>query len=114
MNTYLVTGAAGFIGSILAKRLLCEGNIVVTIDNLSTGKEENLPKGIIFIKGNTYDKDIINQLEDYDFDAIFHIAGQSSGEVSFEKTIYDLETNTASTLLLLEEVLKIGLEILYM
>ena len=37
MGTYLVTGAAGFIGAALAKRLVLDGNKVVTIDNLSTG-----------------------------------------------------------------------------
>ncbi len=36
------------------------------------------------------------------FDAIIHIAGQSSGEVSFENPIYDLQSNVQSTLLLLE------------
>ena len=102
MSNYLVTGAAGFIGSVLAKKLIDEGNFVVTIDNLTTGKKENIPDGCKFIYGNTFDKEIINQLKNYNFDAIFHIAGQSSGEVSFDNPVYDLETNTASTLLLLE------------
>lgn len=102
MSNYLVTGAAGFIGSILAKKLIDAGNNVVTIDNLSTGKKENIPSGCKFIYGNTFDKEVINQLNNYKFDAIFHIAGQSSGEVSFDNPVYDLETNAASTLLLLE------------
>ena len=46
-------------------------------------------------------------LLDYKFDAIFHIAGQSSGEISFEDPVYDLQTNTQSTLLLLKLALKI-------
>lgn len=110
MSKYLVTGAAGFIGSVLAKRLIKEGHQVVTVDNLSTGKRENVPEGCEFIYGNTYDKEIINKLYDYDFDAIFHIAGQSSGEVSFDNPVYDLETNTASTLLLLEMAKKKGIK----
>ena len=40
MARYLVTGAAGFIGSALSRRLIKEGNEVVTIDNLSTGFEK--------------------------------------------------------------------------
>ncbi|MBR6071680.1 MAG: NAD-dependent epimerase/dehydratase family protein [Acholeplasmatales bacterium] len=110
MANYLVTGAAGFIGSALAKDLILKGNTVVTIDNLSTGKESNIPTGCKFIKGNTYDKDIISKLDDYSFDAVFHIAGQSSGEISFENPIYDLSTNTASTLLLLEYCKKHGVK----
>ena len=98
-RTYLVTGAAGFIGAALAKRLIKQGNKVVTIDNLSTGFIESIPEGVIFIEGNCQDESIINQLFSYKFDAIFHIAGQSSGEISFEDPVYDLQTNTQSTLL---------------
>ena len=100
MKTFLVTGAAGFIGAALAKRLVEEGNKVVTIDNLSTGFEENIPEGVEFIKGDCQDKNIITRLNNYQFDAIFHIAGQSSGEISFDDPVYDLQTNTQSTLLL--------------
>lgn len=105
-RTYLVTGAAGFIGAALAKRLIKQGNKVVTIDNLSTGFIESIPEGVIFIEGNCQDESIINQLFSYKFDAIFHIAGQSSGEISFEDPVYDLQTNTQSTLLLLKYALE--------
>ena len=43
--TWLVTGAAGFIGSHLAEALLKLGQEVVALDNLSTGKRSNLPRG---------------------------------------------------------------------
>lgn len=102
MKTYLVTGAAGFIGAAVSQKLLDIGNSVITIDNLSTGKEDVIPNGCEFINGNVYDADIIKKLEQYKFDAIIHIAGQSSGEVSFENPVYDLQTNTQSTLMLLD------------
>jgi UDP-glucose 4-epimerase len=70
MKTILVTDAAGFIGSAVAKWLISNGNNVVTIDNLSTGKESVIPKGCIFIKGNDYDEKIIEQLYNYKFDSI--------------------------------------------
>lgn len=108
MKNYLVTGAAGFIGAALAKRLVDNGNDVVTIDNLSTGFEENIPESVEFYKGNCQDYDIIKQLEKYSFDTIFHIAGQSSGEISFDDPVYDLQTNAQSTLLLLNLALKTG------
>ena len=106
VKTYLVTGAAGFIGAALAKQFIEQGSKVVTIDNLSTGFRESIPEGVIFIEGNCQDKSIINQLNSYQFDAIFHIAGQSSGEISFEDPVYDLQTNAQSTLLLLKYALK--------
>tara|TARA_A100001011_G_scaffold229520_1_gene237627 strand:+ start:162 stop:1076 length:915 start_codon:yes stop_codon:yes gene_type:complete len=108
MKKYLVTGAAGFVGSALAKKLLKYDNKVVTIDNLSTGNIKNIPEGVEFIEGNVQDRKIISSLENYKFDCIFHIAGQSSGEISFEDPIYDLQTNTQSTLLLIELAKKIN------
>jgi UDP-glucose 4-epimerase len=108
MSTILVTGAAGFIGAAVAKRLLEEGYEVVTIDNLSSGFKGSIPKGVEFYRGNCQDKRIIDQLDKYSFEAIFHIAGQSSGEISFDDPVYDLQTNAQSTLLLLKLALKTG------
>ncbi len=106
--TYLVTGAAGFIGAALAKRLLDEGNRVVTIDNLSTGIKGNIPAGCEFIFGNTYDPDILKQLDAYKFDAIFHIAGQSGGVTCWDDPLYDMNSNITSTLLLLDYAKRSG------
>lgn len=103
---FLVTGAAGFVGSAVARKLVNMGSKVVTIDNLSTGKEENIPENVEFIKGSVGDIKTIDKLDNRYFDGIFHIAGQSSGEVSFENPTYDLESNTKSTLLLLQYAYK--------
>lgn len=108
MPNYLVTGAAGFIGAAVAQRLLNQGCHVVTVDNLSTGFSENIPRDATFIEGNCQDHKIIASLETFNFDAIFHLAGQSSGEVSFDDPVYDLQTNTQSVLLLLKLALKKG------
>lgn len=105
---YLVTGAAGFIGAAVAERLIKEGHEVTTIDNLFTGYREHVPEKCEFIEGSTADKDIIKSLENRQFDAILHIAGQSSGEVSFEDPVYDLQTNAQSTVMLLNLAKKIG------
>ena len=107
-DCYLVTGAAGFIGSQIAAALLQQGCEVVTIDNLSTGKRENVPDGCVFIEGDVFDRNIIDGLDRYRFDGIIHIAGQSSGEVSFDDPVYDLQTNAQSTLMLLDYAKKTG------
>ena len=108
MGIYLVTGAAGFIGSAVAVKLLDLGNKVVTIDNLSTGNVENIPDGVEFIEGDCQDKDIYTKIPQCRYDAIFHIAGQSSGEISFDDPTYDLRTNTESTLHILKYAMSSG------
>ncbi len=100
-KNYLVTGAAGFIGGAVATRLVTFGHDVTTIDNLSTGKRENVPAGVRFIEGNCQDDHVIDQLGAQQFDAILHFAGQSSGEISFDDPVYDLRSNTESTIRLI-------------
>ena len=105
---YLVTGNAGFIGSAIANKLLSENHTVYGIDNLNTGYIENVDKRITFINGDFSKDNIIEKLNKVKFDAIFHIGGQSSGEISFEDPEYDLNTNTLSTLKLLQYAVKTG------
>ena len=101
MKNYLVTGAAGFIGSHVARKLIKKGNKVWTIDDLSTGSISNLPDKINFIKGRCESKSTLLKIEKIDFEAILHIAGQSSGEISFTNPMNDLNRNTSSVLNLL-------------
>jgi UDP-glucose 4-epimerase len=108
MGNYLVTGAAGFIGSAIAHRLEAEGHEITAIDNLRTGFRENLPKSARFIEGGCQDKSTYRELGSQKFDAIYHLAGQSSGEISFDDPVYDLQTNTQSTLYLLNYALENG------
>lgn len=97
----LVTGGAGFIGSCLTSRLIDEGCNVVVIDNLSTGFESNIPQQAEFLKLDISKEDFINKLPRIRFDYVFHLAAQSSGEISFEDPAYDVKTNVMGTLLLL-------------
>jgi UDP-glucose 4-epimerase len=106
MKIFLVTGAAGFIGAAVARKLIDEGHKVITIDNLSTGYQDAIPEGVEFFKGDCQDYSVIKQLEKFTFEAIIHIAGQSSGEISFDDPVYDLQTNAQSTLLLLKLAIK--------
>ena len=98
---YLVTGGAGFIGSALATKLINRGDEVVIIDNLRTGFKQNLPVGCVFLEETVCSVLDSGALDSHSFDGIFHISGQSSGEISYENPIYDLKSNTESTLKLL-------------
>ena len=108
MASYLITGAAGFVGAAVSQRLVGQGNRVVSIDNLSTGYRENVPDGVEFYPADCQDPEVLLQLPRIPYDAIIHIAGQSSGEISFSDPVYDLRTNTESTLLLLQYAREIG------
>ena len=103
-KTYLVTGAAGFIGSMLAKRLLNLGNKVVTIDNLSTGFEAAIPVGVEFINGGCHDYNIVKQLENRKFDAIFHLASNANVRKSFDEPLNFIKNNNLITSNLLEAI----------
>jgi len=108
MSSFVVTGAAGFIGSALASRLLSQGHRVLAIDNLSTGSLSNVPVGAQFIEANCQDALLYERLPKDKFEAIYHIAGQSSGEISFDNPVYDLQTNAQATLQLIQYGIKNG------
>jgi UDP-glucose 4-epimerase len=102
MAKYLVTGVAGFIGAAIAKRLLDDSHEVLGIDNLSTGYLSHVPAGVHFYEMSIHDAEVLRVLKSHHFEAIFHIAGQSGGELSYADPIYDLQSNAQSTLLLLK------------
>ena len=109
MKEYLVTGAGGFIGASIAEKLLKGGeNKVVTIDNFTTGRRNHVPKGCEIIEGNDFEDYVLAKLGNRKFEAVIHIAGQSSGEISFDDPEYDLNTNTLSTLKLLQYCKRTG------
>ena len=87
---YLVTGAAGFIGSNIAQVLLDAGHQVTTIDNLSSGFKSNIPKDCLFIRGDISESSCLDQLNHEKFDGIIHLAGQSSAEISFNPELYSI------------------------
>jgi len=84
---YLVTGGAGFIGSHIAEKLIEQGDDVTILDNLNTGKEENLERikdKINFVKGSILDLDLLRELTTH-IDGVFHQAALASVQDSFTK-----------------------------
>ena len=96
-KTVVVTGVAGFIGSRVAARMAAEGFLVIGVDDLSSGKQSNVPSSIEFVQGNLADTQTISKLPK-SAEFVLHLAGQSSGEMSFDDPVADLEKNTISTL----------------
>jgi UDP-glucose 4-epimerase len=100
-KTVVVTGVAGFIGSRVAARMAAEGFTVVGVDDLSSGKQSKVSSSIDFIQGNLADIQTISKLPKA-AEFVLHLAGQSSGEMSFDDPVADLEKNTISTLNLIK------------
>ncbi len=98
----LITGGAGFIGGHIAELLLSRGHQVVAIDNLATGKRENLPAGAELFTGDVTDLELLDTVFAGGIDAVMHIAGQASISLSFANPAADLNTNTLGTVRVLQ------------
>jgi len=95
---YLVTGGAGYIGSIVATMLLEEGHEVVVLDDCSTGNAERVPAGATLVRKSVQQAD---QVLDATFDGVLHFGGLIAAGESMEKPEIYWEANTAATFALL-------------
>lgn len=100
MAKCLVTGIAGFIGSHLADLLIEQGHEVIGIDNLSTGKKENINPKASFIQRDIRDKTSIKTLPKVDF--VFHLASLARIQPSIDDPVESNDVNLNGTLNLLE------------
>ena len=106
MPTVVVTGGAGFIGSHLAERFLREGWAVHVIDNLVSGKRENLPADATFHELDIRDAKAAELIASVEPDVVAHLAAQMDVRRSVEDPMYDASVNVIGTLNLLESVRK--------
>ncbi len=102
----LVTGAAGFIGSTTAELLLTRGHDVVAMDNLSTGRIENVPTKAAFVEGDCGDTDLVRSLGS--FDACIHFAARIEPAESVAQPEVFFDNNVASTFRLLHALVNSG------
>jgi UDP-glucose 4-epimerase len=103
----LVTGGAGFIGSHLVDALVDRGDRVVVIDDLSTGRRENLEqavdRGALLLEAEITDATaVIDAFETHRPALVFHLAAQIDVRRSVSEPVFDLGVNVAGTLNLLE------------
>jgi UDP-glucose 4-epimerase len=110
MATCLVTGGAGFIGSHIVDALLARGNQVKVLDNLSTGRLENLTHirdKIEFIAGDLRDEAAVRQAV-AGVEAIFHLAALVSVPESVQRPLEAEQVNAIGTLHLLQAAQAVG------
>ncbi|MEA3056507.1 MAG: UDP-glucose 4-epimerase [Actinomycetota bacterium] len=96
----LVTGGAGFIGSNVADAYLADGHEVVVLDDLTTGFEEHVPRGVAFVRGSVTDDDSVRAAM-RDVEIVHHHAASRAVLRSVEDPLGTDAVNSAGTLRLL-------------
>ena len=108
----LVTGGLGFIGSHLVESLSKKNHKIMVLTK-TLSKKSNIPKSIKKINIKKIDITNFNQvgkiIENFKPDAIIHLAGNTSHSMSFEKPLQDVDSNTKTTLFLLEKIKNLNL-----
>jgi UDP-glucose 4-epimerase len=102
----LVTGGAGFIGSNVADLFLEQGWAVDIIDNLTSGKRENVPAAATLHVADIRSEDAAKLVTSGGYDAIIHLAAQIDVRRSVDDPMYDAGVNILGTLNLLEALRK--------
>ncbi|MDY6855139.1 MAG: GDP-mannose 4,6-dehydratase [Thermodesulfobacteriota bacterium] len=106
----LLTGGAGFIGSHVSDMLIDKGHEVIIIDNLSSGKKENLSQNSLFYEGDIRGPIVKEVMEKERPVALIHHAAQISVRDSVDDPIYDMDVNIGGTLNLLQNSVRFGIK----
>lgn len=102
MNT-LVTGVAGYIGSVVAEQLLAAGHSIIGLDNLSTGHVEAIPQGVKFVQADLRDQNALQAIfQENSLDVVIHLAADIVVPASVENPGPVFRNNVVGSLNLLQ------------
>lgn len=102
----LVTGGAGYIGSVIAEQLLKRGHRVIVLDNLQQGHKEAVSPRAIFIKGRCGNKSLLNAVfKKYKIESVMHLAAESTTGASMTEPQKYFLNNIVEGLSLLDVML---------
>ena len=107
-NTVLITGGAGAIGYTLVRTLLEKANKIIIIDDLSSGRKENIPDSdkVIFIEDSITNDEALEKAFSHNPEIVFHLAANFANQNSVDHPRKDLEVNGMGTLKLLQLCVK--------
>jgi UDP-glucose 4-epimerase len=107
----LVTGGAGYIGSVAAERLLERGFEVCAYDSLLRGHRDAVPAAAVFIEGDVADREKLRRVfREYPIRGVMHFAALAEVAESMQDAAVYFRNNLAATLVLLEETLAAGVK----
>jgi UDP-glucose 4-epimerase len=105
----LVSGGAGYIGSVTVERLVEAGRRVVVLDDLSKGHREAVPEGVPLVVGSVGDRGLVESvLREHDIDSVIHFAAKSLIGESMERPGEYFETNVVFGARLLDAMEEVG------
>ena len=109
----LVTGGAGYIGSVTAELLLDAGHRVVVFDNLARGHRGAVDPRAVFVEGDVADGELLERtLRQHQVDAVMHFAAHSLVGESMENAAKYFSNNVTAGLILLDAMLRVGTRLL--
>ena len=103
-----MTGGAGFIGSNLVDALLARGDEVTVVDNLASGRRENVHADAAFVE-----RDIREELEFAGADVVFHLAAQADVQTSMQRPEYDADVNVVGSVRVVEAARAAGAQVVF-
>ncbi len=107
----MVTGGAGYIGSIIVEKLLQEDEKVVVLDNLSQGHSNAVSKEAVFIEGNIQNSGLVKEtIKNYEIDALIHMAAETVIEQSMVNPRIFFQENVINSISLLDSMLECSIE----
>jgi UDP-glucose 4-epimerase len=110
MANILVTGGAGYVGSVCSRRLLELGHSVTVVDDLSTGHREAVPEGAAFCRFSIGDRGRLSGLlKSQRFDSVFHFAAKALIPESVSNPGVFFSSNVADGIAMLETIRSAGI-----
>src|SRR5215467_7006607 len=111
MAKVLVTGGAGYVGSVCCEELLRAGHSVTVVDDLSTGFREAVPQGAVFCEADIANDQLMRPLlSQAKFDAVFHFAAKALVPESVANPGVFFQQNVAGGISFLEAVRAAGVK----
>ncbi len=103
----LVTGAAGYIGSVVTEQLVQEGHDVVALDNLTNGHKEAISSGALFVNADLANLERLDDIfKKHDFEAVIHLAAESQVAESGKEPNKYFHANLMCSIHLLDKMMK--------
>lgn len=106
----LITGAAGYVGSVCAAELIQQGHQIVAYDNLLTGHRAALPPGVDFVQADVADREALDHTcRKYRIDAVMHFAASALIDESIRNPGLFYRNNVSATITLLDVLVQNGI-----